>query len=154
MCIRDSPLSARWAKTADSIVTINNDGRLAVMGNFEQLRTQSGRLANLETSLQSQPHQQEQSTTGIIGQSEASKSDGSAAKLTQPITNFESDLTRQTGDSSLYKYYAVSAGSKSAIVFLIGMIFYTFCDAFPSKSTAGARYVGHHADALSTQISG
>jgi len=124
------------------------------MGNFEQLSTQSRRLADLEASLQSQSHRQEQSTAGTTGQSEASKSSGSAAKATQPMTDFEADLTRQTGDSSLYKYYAASAGSKSAIVFFIGMTFYTFCDAFPSKSRAGARYADDHADTLSTQISG
>ena len=45
----------------------------------------------------------------------------------------EMDLARQTGDTSVHKYYARAAGLKSALVFIAALIVGAFTDSFSRK---------------------
>lgn len=45
----------------------------------------------------------------------------------------QTDKRRQIGDSAVYGFYLRSAGWKPTIIFLVAMLIFTFCDAFPSK---------------------
>lgn len=45
----------------------------------------------------------------------------------------ELDITRQTGDTAVHKYYLKAAGFKTTLVFLISLILIAFSDAFSRK---------------------
>ena len=52
-------------------------------------------------------------------------------------SRLEESITRQIGDSSVYKYYLKSAGVKSLMIYLVALAIYAFCDGFPCKFSAG-----------------
>lgn len=52
--------------------------------------------------------------------------------VTTSTLNTEAELSRQTGDSDVYKFYAKSARLVNSCIFVSSMAVFAFCDAFPS----------------------
>ncbi|KAH8799341.1 putative multidrug resistance protein [Xylogone sp. PMI_703] len=113
--------STRHFQLADKIIVLDKDGRVAEQGNFDTLRAKDGYISSLilhETM--EQPH--------ITPVEVSAKSRPKIKSVTQDDVT---DLTRKTGDITVYKYYFKSIGWPRAAVFFCSTAFQVFCTYFP-----------------------
>lgn len=121
---------AHRASFADYIIVMDRRGRIAHRGDYEHIKAQSDLAAIL-----GQPS--EGDVIGHIAQAStgASLSDEQAHlnRSRLPIVE-DLELTRRVGDLTVYRYYAKSAGAITAAIYVLSMVGFGFCEAFPSKS--------------------
>ncbi|KAH8887988.1 putative multidrug resistance protein MDR [Thozetella sp. PMI_491] len=95
---------------ADHIIVLGKNGSICQSGTFSELQTQDGYVKALAIEAQgsSEPNNTEEETAVV-----------SAPEYNRPPAPGHDDMTRQTGDLSLYKFYLKSAGTSFIIIFLL-----------------------------------
>ena len=102
------------------------DGHVAEQGTFQYLKSQDGFVNDLKVVEKSQPGETE---TGA--KSAAKKVSPATAKaLKGPTANDLADLTRRTGDISVYRYYAVSIGWKIGLIVVVLVVAFSATSNF------------------------
>jgi ATP-binding cassette, subfamily C (CFTR/MRP), member 1 len=116
---------------ADNIIILDKDGKAIEQGAFDTLRARDGfvgRLALHPEILEADPGSIQTEDTSSV------KAPPTAPKvLLGPSANDVADLTRQTGDVSVYKYYLKSIGWKIGLANAMGSLVYMFGSKFPCK---------------------
>ena len=107
---------------ADEIILLNAEGRISKRGSFKELSGEP----SLNTALYSDTHQEDK---------EDAINEISPTKQPPPDDDEKlKDLTRQTGDFTIYKYWFKHIGWISAAIFLVFQTVQTFTATFPRKS--------------------
>ena len=122
MIVRHLPL-------ADNIVVLDADGHVAEQGTFEHLRAQEGFVSNVLLASNSK-------IDGEKGEGAPKEKKPSAAvkrALKGPTANDFQDLTRRTGDISVYKYYLASIGWNNAVATVAMACIYSVTTRFNRK---------------------
>ncbi|MCJ1309562.1 hypothetical protein MMC25_003222 [Agyrium rufum] len=118
----------RHLSLADNIVVLNIKGRIAEQGSFARLRGEEGFISKLLLSGSKTPSEKEASVGG-------EKKKGPSpiiARLTKgPSPNDVADLSRKTGDISVYKYYFGSIGWKLGISVSLQILASQWFKSFP-----------------------
>jgi ATP-binding cassette, subfamily C (CFTR/MRP), member 1 len=116
---------------ADNIIVLDNDGKAIEQGTFSNLRSSDGFVGRLSLHpeiLESDPISKTAEDTAAF------KAPPAALKVLQgPSANDIADLTRQTGDISVYKYYLKSIGWTFGLANAMGSIIYMFGSKSPRK---------------------
>jgi ATP-binding cassette subfamily C (CFTR/MRP) protein 1 len=128
-------LIVRHLHLADIVVVLGSDGHIAEQGTFENLRSQNGFVSKLLLH----PELLESSSRADAGDNDAidSKAKRSTAipKIVGGATaNDVEDLTRRTGDFSVYKYYLKSIDWKIAVTNAACCFVAMLAQSFPRKS--------------------
>ncbi len=139
MGITDLP-KVRHLPLADNIIVLDKDGKLIEQGTFKTLRSREGFVNRLMLH----PELLESEAKSEFKEEKTSPKGPAAVPkdLRGPSPNDVADLTRQTGDVSVYKYYLKSIGWKiglanvaSSFIYTLGTKFtreYFQCCMFPS----------------------
>ncbi|TAQ88798.1 hypothetical protein B7494_g2879 [Chlorociboria aeruginascens] len=114
--------TTRYLHLADHIVVLSQQGTITEQGTFNSLREEEGYLENLIFSPAPGPSAE---ITTIKNTSKA------LAKIQGPSSDQVSDLTRKTGDISVYLYYYKSMSFFSIMAFLASSAVAVFCRYFP-----------------------
>lgn len=112
------------------------NGRIVESGTAEEIAARPGNILDLGKNAKNQA--QENDAGSPILPTRRSDNEISSFAAVVPTTEFEADLSRQTGDSSVYVFYIRLAGWRASLSFLASMLIYAFCEAFPSKSKLAA----------------
>lgn len=106
------------------IIALDETGKVAQQGNFESLNSIDGYVRSLMIRV-----------GGGTEPEIATKQLPSPVRRIIPSPNLDrvDDLTRQTGDISVYKYYLGYAGIRTLYFALVILALYSFCLVFPSK---------------------
>lgn len=118
-------------------MSLDQDGKIAYQGRPDE----SGLVPGNEAPEKQQDEEtlsssKEEKTSRASESSSGGTRNGEQGELDQPIIR-EIDMTRQTGDASVHKYYARAAGVKSTLVFVAALIVGASTDAFSRKSSRG-----------------
>ena len=117
----------KFVPFADSIVFLDDGGKIVQHGTYDELRKTERFVKML--GLQDAP-----GISSTVDSGDASASDKPSANAPTPNTAFE--LTRKTGDASLYKFYLRSVGK----LLFSGWIFcgaaYIFSGRIPRESSS------------------
>lgn len=103
---------------------LSTSGRIAQTGSFADLQAQDGYVKSLALEARSSH-----------GNDDAREADANTSADSSPATAVEedeSDLARQTGDRSLYKFYLKSTGLPLSIGFLLLAIGYVIMGRMPT----------------------
>jgi hypothetical protein len=117
--------------SADHIIALGREGKITEQGSFERLFTTDGYvqslMANKSIVSVTDAHQDE-----IISVSAA---EASVPKVEYKAKQVEvkDDKRRQTGDSTVYKYYFGSIGTVFLVTLLVLEVVWAFLQSFPSK---------------------
>ena len=117
---------------ADHIIALDEQGRVAEQGSFEELNASQGYVANLDLHSPDWKSESKQATLDQLVSSTAN-----SALSVMPIKEKdqqEDDLfegNKRTGDLSIYAYYAGSVGWFAVVTFFVAMAAYVFCISFP-----------------------
>lgn len=112
---------------ASKIVAINNLGNIAQQGTFASLNSVDGYIKSLvieEVTESAESNERIEEPRNSTLRSPTKAADDKVA-----------ELSRQTGDLSLYKYYLGFAGFGTVAVTWSMMIIHSFCLVFPSKNS-------------------
>lgn len=105
---------------------LDGTGHLIEQGTFEDLKAQNGFVSGI---LQAQtPARKEQEP-----KAPAAKKKPLPKGLSGPSASDIEDLTRRTGDISVYKYYFASIGWKLSVGLLLTVALNTLSASFPRK---------------------
>lgn len=97
---------------SDYIVALNSAGYVAEQGHFERLKSSGGYVEDITTKLRSSDE------SAAKEQPEATKLDVSAFKAgPEELDARTEELSRQSGDFSVYKYYFASIGWRHTSIF-------------------------------------
>ena len=114
--------SLRHLESADNIIVLNQ-GRISEQGSFKELRSRGSFIGKVPVQLQLPEAEAEAEAIGTAPQK-------TPKSFLGPSANDISDLTRRTGDLSVYKYYLASIGwfwclasGASAFMYTIGVTF-------------------------------
>jgi len=107
---------------ADQIVVLDRNGKIAQQGTFDVLREEEGYLKSLILSPPEAKHTEITVTKPVPR---------ALAKIKSAGPDQASDLTRRTGDISVYLYYYKSVTYLSLIGFLVSVAIFVFCLYFP-----------------------
>ena len=108
---------------------LNTDGQIAEQGTFEYLKAQNDIVRNILLGRSSKSH-------GDDGDQAFQEKRPSPAviKAIKGATAIDlTDLTRRTGDASVYRYYLASIGWKLTLVVMALVSGYTIASKFPRK---------------------
>jgi ATP-binding cassette subfamily C (CFTR/MRP) protein 1 len=123
--------TVRHLPLADNIIVLDKDGKAIEQGTFDALRARDGFVGRLTLHpeiLGVDPGSRETEDSSSV------KAPPTAPKvLLGPSANDMADLTRQTGDVSVYKYYLKSIGWKIGLANAMGSLVYMFGSKFPCK---------------------
>lgn len=109
---------------ADNIIVLSTSGRIAQTGSFADLQAQDGYVKSLALEARSSH-----------GDDDVREADTNTSADPPPITAVaedESDLARQTGDRSLYRFYLKSTGLPLSLGFLLLAIGYVTVGRMPT----------------------
>jgi len=113
-------------RSADNIIVLNNDGRIAEQGSFDQLNANRGYVQSLLLEERKKSRQEQGETyTPSKDTSEPREEPGTAVL----------DSTRQTGDLADYTYYFKSIGLPLTLAILARLSIYIFGSTFPRKNS-------------------
>lgn len=124
-------VQVEFLASADHIIALGREGKITEQGSFERLLTADGYvqslMANKSIVSVTDAHQDE-----IISESGA---DASVPKVEYKAKQVEvkDDKRRQTGDSTVYKYYFGSIGTVFVVTLLVLEVVWAFLQSFPSK---------------------
>jgi ATP-binding cassette, subfamily C (CFTR/MRP), member 1 len=104
---------------------MDKDGGIEDEGNFEEVNARAGNTFDMALDVDNTRKNDPKKV--LIRERDPTLSSRA------PAINAEADLSRQTGDSAVYKYYAKSAKLINSLIFISSMVVFAFCDAFPSK---------------------
>ncbi|MCJ1433569.1 hypothetical protein MMC27_002932 [Xylographa pallens] len=110
---------------SDHVVVMGTNGCVAEQGSFDQLRSLQGFVSNLTS------HQ----PSGESNIQEEQSDDTPQSNSPLPVENpaLAQDLTRRTGDISVYQYYFKSIGWRLGSIMLSVLILVTFASTFPQE---------------------
>lgn len=117
-------LSVHQLPCADNIIVLSTFGRIAQTGSFADLQAQDGYVKSLALEARSS-HVDD----------DAREADTNTSAIPPPVTaaeEDENDLTRQTGDRALYKFYLKSTGLPLSLGFLLLAIGYVAVGRMPT----------------------
>ncbi|KAF5657957.1 multidrug resistance-associated 1 [Fusarium heterosporum] len=120
--------SAEFLSSADRIICLNKEGRISEQGTFHELARTGGYVRSLLRTKTDQPDLRisESATENDIEQAPQS----TQASPKQPEE--ENDARRQRGDSTVYRYYFSSTGSRFMVILLVLEIVWAFLETFPT----------------------
>lgn len=116
----------RHLPQADQIIVLDVDGHISQQGKFDDLRIQGGFVSSLV--LPDMPTEERKTSP-----KDAAKRKPLPKVLQGPSANDIADLTRRTGDISLYRYYFASIGWKISLALLLTVCLNTLGSSFPRK---------------------
>ena len=110
--------AVRHLAVSDKIIVLDSDGRILEQGSFEVLRSQDGFVSK---TLQDKDFEHRNRNAGA---DPLQKDPSIAAKksVQGPSPEKYADLTRRTGDTSVYKYYLASIGWKLSLIVIGGTV--------------------------------
>lgn len=111
---------------ADKIIVLDS-GSVLEAGSLESLTSSGGYLNSFNPKMLVDF---DESDTYDI--SSATRSDLRTVVQSNPDETLH-DPKRQSGDVSVYRYYAAVSGHKAVLLFLVFMVLWAFCGEFPSK---------------------
>ena len=111
---------------ANQIIVLNAEGCIKTKGTYDEL-TNMGVLDAALFQTATNPEDRKNGTAAATGRKPL------PAAVTGPSDNDIEDLNRQTGDFSLYKYYAASLGWAVSLGVLVTVMYNAVATAFPRK---------------------
>lgn len=115
--------TARHLPLADKIIVLTSDGEIDQQGSYQQLRSSEGFVKSVSAQ-----------DRAFEGGETPQDSVSLARKVGQgPTPEQVYDLTRRTGDMSVYKYYFMTIKKSSVAIFLATNVVYAFCYGFLRK---------------------
>ena len=111
-------LAVRHLPISDKVIVLDSNGCISEQGPFEALREQEGFVSKI---LQDNNFERR----NRVEDADASKKGPSAAakkSVQGPSAEKYADLTRRTGDTSVYKYYFASIGWRLALIVIGGTV--------------------------------
>ncbi|KAL7922301.1 multidrug resistance-like protein [Trichoderma austrokoningii] len=121
--------SVDFLASADHIIALGRDGKIIEQGSFERLSMADGYVQSLmadkSTVAATDVHQDEQ-----ISESAAEAVPKVEYKAKQ--VEIKDDKRRQTGDSTVYKYYFGSIGTVFIVTLLVLEVIWAFLQSFPT----------------------
>ncbi|KAF2177348.1 hypothetical protein K469DRAFT_755155 [Zopfia rhizophila CBS 207.26] len=111
---------------ADHIVALDSAGEIAEQGTFEELNATGGYVSkfNLPKPDWKSSPKQSQGVIQYYG--------NSTRKAEMSKQALEAEASRQTGDVSMYIYYAKSVGWLPVLIFAVAIVGFVFCYSFPN----------------------
>lgn len=103
---------------------LSEKGHLEIKGSFNSLRDQIELVQQLITK-------QSQTDVQDVASTETTKSPPTRAAGNGPTAEQFSDLTRQTGDKTVYLYYLKAVGKQYAVAAIIIIAIHLFVVNFP-----------------------
>lgn len=129
--LTDTTLIAGRASYANQIVSLAANGTILEQGSFEKVCSQPGFTSGiLLQSSSARPDDKRRDHSHHLPGTSAPEIQKLLPSLAEETYN---DTRRQTGDSTVYKFYLNSAGRKAPAIFVASMVVFAFCDSFPSK---------------------
>jgi ATP-binding cassette subfamily C (CFTR/MRP) protein 1 len=114
--------SVRWLSFADQVVALSSDGKIVESGTFEQLVDRKGYVYELSLRRQAKSDEEEAplplETKARFGRKENAV--------------MAEDLSRRTGDLSVYGYWARTIGWQRCLVYVAYLALGAFANNFPS----------------------
>lgn len=121
--------SARRLPLADKIIVLSSEGRVSQQGTYEQLRSESGFVRGLSF--------EERRVAGDLKGNQKPHDASTTTRSAQGPTQEQiQDLSRRTGDFSIYRYYFRSIKKSSSIYFISSNVIYAFCYGYLRSSSA------------------
>lgn len=113
---------------ADNIIVLDHNGTVSQQGTFDSLSSERGPLKDLTVNFSDEKIQSASGSGETVEDHLAKR-----APLVTKIDESKDDLLRQTGDLTLYKYYAKSVGWKDGVVIVALSFGSQFCAYFSRK---------------------
>ena len=113
---------------ADHVIALSSEGTIAEQGTFQNLQSSNGYVHRLCTEKQDGAA----SSTADSGPSKPSATSTPPQAVTVPGAS--GDISRQTGDWTVYKYYFRTNGKYASVMFISLSAAWAFFFAFPSKT--------------------
>ena len=134
---------------ADQVVLLDERGRVTYSGVPDSLRLDT-RVSWTLNSSQDLRHYRNFAPLSIDSpQDEAASGYMTDTETLNTEKNvLEVDLSRQTGDTKVYEFYAKSAGWTNFAIFALSMVVFAFCDSFPSRSFCSPDILYHVTNSL------
>lgn len=111
---------------AENIIILDATGHLIQQGTYEDLKTRSDLVSGIDHA-QSPARNSSEVAVPIVKKKPLPKG------LSGPSANDIEDLTRRTGDVSVYKYYFSSIGWKISVGLFLTVALNTLSSSFPRK---------------------
>ncbi|KUJ06202.1 P-loop containing nucleoside triphosphate hydrolase protein [Mollisia scopiformis] len=116
--------SCKRLPSADHIIVLGDDGKIAQQGSFSELNSQSGYVQSLNISLL-------ESGSKPRDDSGTQKQNSDLALLRPSETSID-DMSRRTGDTSVYLFYIKAVGWLPTFIFMVAICAFVFCLSFPT----------------------
>lgn len=117
--------------SADHVIALGREGKMTEQGSFERLAVADGYVKSLIVN---------KSVVASADVHQDEKISESAAEASVPKIEYKAkqvevkdDKRRQTGDSTVYKYYFGSIGTVFIVALLVLEVVWAFLQSFPSK---------------------
>lgn len=120
---------AAFISSADLIISLNKEGRISEQGTFHDLENTSGYVHSL---LKNKPQDSSIETSEITSEHGNIEQVPKSTQGTPQQLDEENDTRRQRGDSTVYRYYFSSTGTRFMIGLLVLEIIWAFLESFPS----------------------
>lgn len=108
---------------ADKIIVLSAEGKVAQQGSYQELRSVEGFVHNVSSQERRYDNDIEKKEVPQVGMVSTNAVQGPSADQLQ-------DLTRRTGDLSVYRYYFKAIKNSSFAMFLAANVVYAFCYGF------------------------
>lgn len=112
---------------ADHIICLQNDGKISEQGNFKDLNSEEGYISSFALP-QAEWHYEAEKLRKSVDK----KSNEGILVAKDATKNVEDDLSRRTGDVSVYLYYIKAVGWVPTLIFVVAISAFVFCLSFPS----------------------
>lgn len=117
--------------SADYIIALGREGKITEQGSFERLSVADGYVQALMASrsiVASTDASQDERISEIADEASVPKVEYKAKQV-----EVKDDKRRQTGDSTVYKYYFGSIGTVFIVTLFVLELIWAFLQSFPSK---------------------
>ena len=111
----------------DHIIALGSDGRISEQGDFRELSSSGGYTSSFNL-----PPPEWAYKSGYAEPAISKQTSILPASIVPTKTSTE-DLTRRTGDMSVYLYYINAVGWLPSLVFVFAISSFVFCISFPGK---------------------
>ncbi|TVY85161.1 ABC transporter [Lachnellula suecica] len=119
--------SATRIPYVDHVICLQDDGRISEQGSFKSLNAKEGYVASFGLPPPNWQNEPEKRTAPV--EKEIIKE---FIALAVPDIAPEDDLSRRTGDVSVYLYYINAVGWVPTLIFVVAISAFVFCMSFPS----------------------
>jgi ATP-binding cassette, subfamily C (CFTR/MRP), member 1 len=121
-------MTAKRAPYADHIIALDEKGKIAEQGRFDDLNSTGGYVSTFSLPTPEWDYRPEEDVT-----SSTQNYPFIPPNPNQVTDNLEAEANRRTGDVSIYLYYIRSIGWWPTIIFIVAITAFIFCISFPSE---------------------